>query len=123
MPAWSDSAQNTANTPAAVLTSSEGAPVRKDYEPGVLAPTQKSASELEARDAFNREHPPLKGLVVPYDLRKMELPDTSRYLAIQDTGLLRTMHLHQIERHPVQLSPEEAAQLLAAQLAQGDQGK
>jgi hypothetical protein len=33
------------------------------------------------------------------------------------------MRLHQIERHPVQLSPDEAAQLLAAQLTQGDQGK
>jgi hypothetical protein len=49
--------------------------VRKDYEPGVLAPSQKFASELAARDAFNREHPPLKGLVVPYDPRKMELPE------------------------------------------------
>lgn len=39
--------------------------------------------------------------------------DTSRYLAIQDTGLLKTMRLHQIERHPVQLSAEEAAQLFA----------
>ena len=186
--------------------------MRKDYEPGVLAPSQKSASELTARDAFNREHPPLTGLVVPHDLRKMELPerpwrnnrgqwfdlaeyeilnahlselkpgscsvrhrhtteaylycvkghgftvvnyegepeqvvewsegtlfapprwawhqhfngdsaDTSRYLAIQDTGLLRTMRLHQIERHPVQLTPEEAAQLLAAQPAQDNQGK
>jgi hypothetical protein len=48
--------------------------VRKDYEPGVLAPSQKSASELSARDAFNCEHPPLKG-VVPHDLRRMELPE------------------------------------------------
>lgn len=39
--------------------------------------------------------------------------DTSRYLAIQDTGLLKTMRLHQIERHPVQLSPAEATKLLA----------
>ena len=38
--------------------------------------------------------------------------DTSRYLAIQDTGLLRTMRLHQIERHPVQLSRDEAKKLL-----------
>jgi hypothetical protein len=144
--------------------------VREDYPPGVLAPSQKSASEIAARDAFNREHPPIEGLVVEHDLRKMDLPerpwrnteaylycvkgrgftvvnyegepeqviewsegtlfapprwawhqhfnldtgDTSRYLAVQDTGLLRTMRLHQIERHPVQLSPEEAAQLLAA---------
>jgi hypothetical protein len=36
-------------------------------------------------------------------------------LAIQDTGLLRAMRLHhQIERCPVQLSPEEAGKLLAA---------
>jgi gentisate 1,2-dioxygenase len=35
--------------------------------------------------------------------------DTSRYLAIQDTGLLRTMRLHQIGRHPVQLTSEQAA--------------
>ena len=187
--------------------------MRKDYQPGVLAPSQKSASELTARDAFNREHPPIEGLSVPHDLRKMDLPerpwrnnrgqwfdlagyevlnahlaelkpgncsvrhrhtteaylycvkgrgftvvnyegeaeqviewsegtlfapprwawhqhfnldtgDTSRYLAIQDTGLLRTMRLHQIERHPVQLSPEEAAELLAAaQNRPGEPGK
>jgi quercetin dioxygenase-like cupin family protein len=175
--------------------------VRKDYEPGVLQPAQKSASEIAARDEFNRKHPPIEGLVVPQDLRKMELPerpwrnnrghwfdlagyevlsahiaelkpgsasarhrhtteaylyvvkgkgfsvinyegepeqvvqwsegtlfapprwawhqhfnldddDTSRYLAIQDTGLLRTMKLHQIERHTVQLSPEDGKRLL-----------
>jgi hypothetical protein len=33
------------------------------------------------------------------------------------------MRLHQIERHPVQLSPEETARLLAAQQAPGDQDK
>src|SRR5690606_5462839 len=38
--------------------------------------------------------------------------DTARYLAIQDTGLLRTMRLHNIERHSVQLSKDEAAELL-----------
>jgi quercetin dioxygenase-like cupin family protein len=167
----------------------------------VLAPSQKSESELAARDEFNRKHPPIKGLVVPHDLRKMELPerpwrnnrgqwfdladyevlnahlaelkpgsqsvrhrhtteaylyvvkghgfsvinyegepeevvewaegtlfapprwawhqhfnldetDSARYLAIQDTGLLRTMRLHQIERCPVQLSWDEARRLL-----------
>jgi quercetin dioxygenase-like cupin family protein len=176
--------------------------VRKDYQPGVLQPAQRSASEIAARDEFNRRHPPIEGLIVPHDLRKMDLPerpwrnnrgqwfdlagyevlsahvaelkpgncsvrhrhtteaylyvvkghgysvinyegepeqvvewsegmlfapprwawhqhfnlddtDTSRYLAIQDTGLLRTMKLHQIERHPVQLSLEEGARLLA----------
>lgn len=175
--------------------------MRKDYQKGVLSTQDKSASELAARDEFNRQHPPIEGLVVPHDLRKMELPerpwrnnrghwfdlagyevlsahlselkpggasvrhrhtteaylyvvkgrgysvinhegepeqvvewsegtlfapprwawhqhfnldesDTSRYLAIQDTGLLRTMRLHQIERHPVQLSVEEGRRLL-----------
>lgn len=177
--------------------------MRKDYQFGVLANEKKnrSSSEIAARDEFNRKHPPIEGLAVPHDLRKMELPerpwrnnrgrwfdladyevlsahlselkpgepsvrhrhtteaylyvvkghgyslinydeeevqavewaegtlfapprwawhqhfnldadDTARYLAIQDTGLLRTMRLHQIERHPIQLSPEEAGQLL-----------
>jgi gentisate 1,2-dioxygenase len=45
--------------------------------------------------------------------------DTARYLAIQDTGLLRTMRLHNIERHGVQLSPEEAKKLLDAAVAEG----
>src|SRR6266542_3844284 len=39
--------------------------------------------------------------------------DTARYLAIQDTGLLRTMRLHQIERHEVQLTLEDALRLAA----------
>jgi hypothetical protein len=34
--------------------------VRKDYQPGVLAPSQKSASELAVRGAFTREHPPIE---------------------------------------------------------------
>ena len=52
--------------------------------------------------------------------------DTSRYLAIQDAGLVRTKRLHQIERRPVRLSrltPVQAAQLLAAQQASSNQGK
>jgi gentisate 1,2-dioxygenase len=165
--------------------------------------SQRSESEIAARDAFNREHPPIQGLSSGHDLRKMDLPerpwrnnrghwfdlagyevlsahlselkpgspsvrhrhtteaylycvkgygftvvnhegeaeqvvewsegtlfapprwawhqhfnldpsDTARYLAIQDTGLLRTMRLHQIERHPVQLTPEDARKLLTA---------
>ena len=174
-----------------------------DYPPGVLANEKRNRenSEIAARDEFNRQHPPTTGLVVPEDLRKMELParpwrndrghyfdlgdyevlgahlsellpgrasvrhrhtteaylyvvkgrgyslinyddepvqvvewaegtlfapprwawhqhfnldaeDTSRYLAIQDTGLLRTMRLHNIERHPVQLSPDEGLELM-----------
>lgn len=175
--------------------------MRDGYQPGVLSTERKSASELTARDEFNRQHPPIKGLVAPEDLRKMELPerpwrnnrghwfdladyevlsahvselkpgdssarhrhtteaylycvkgtgfsvinyegepetvvewsegtlfapprwawhqhfnldsgDTARYLAIQDTGLLRTMRLHQIERHAFQLDMEQARQLL-----------
>jgi len=72
--------------------------VRKEHEPGVLAPGQKSASELAARDAFNCEHPRSRACSAPCGL-------------------------HQIERHPVQVSPEETARLLAAQQAPGDQDK
>jgi quercetin dioxygenase-like cupin family protein len=184
--------------------------VRDEYQKGVLANEKKNrdASEIAARDEFNRQHPPIKGLVVPHDLRKMDLPerkwrnnrgrwfdladyevlnahlaelkpgtpsvrhrhtteaylyivkghgyslinyddepvevvewsegtlfapprwawhqhfnldenDTSRYLAIQDTGLLRTMRLHNIERHSVQLSADEGAELLRNAIAQG----
>jgi quercetin dioxygenase-like cupin family protein len=176
--------------------------MRDEYPEGVLAPSGGSSSELGARAKFNRDHPPIHGLVVPHDLRSMELPerpwrnnrgqwfdlagyeilnahlaelkpgdssirhrhtteaylyvvkghgfsvinyegepeqvvewaegtlfapprwawhqhfnldkdDTARYLAIQDTGLLKTMRLHQIERHPVQLSKEDAGRVLA----------
>ena len=45
--------------------------------------------------------------------------DTSRYLAIQDTGLLRTMRLHNIERHAVQLTPEDGAKLLREAIDSG----
>lgn len=179
--------------------------MREHYSPAVLAPSTKSSSELEARDAFNRAHPPITGLSSGDDLRKMELPerpwrnnrgqwfdladfeilsahiaelkpggaskrhrhtteaylyvvkgfgfsvinfegepekvvewsegtlfapprwawhqhfnldetDTSRYLAIQDTGLVRTMRLHQIEQHPVQLGKEDGQRLLRAYL-------
>ena len=166
----------------------------RKYQFGVLANEKKnlSNSEIAARDEFNRKNPPLEGLVVPHDLRKMDLlerpwrnnrgyffdlagnevlgahlaelkpgghstrhrhtteayiyivkghgyslinyddepiervywsegtllspprwawhqhfnldpNDTARYLAVQDTGLLRTLRLHQIERHPTQL--------------------
>ncbi len=150
------------------------------------------ASEIAARDEFNRRHPPIRGLIVPEDLRTIELvkrpwrnnkglwfeladnrvlsahlaelppggnsvrhrhtteafiyivlgegysiinyegqpeqridwkegmlfsppvwawhqhfnasdTEPARYLAIQDTGLVRHMRLHQIERHPTQL--------------------
>jgi quercetin dioxygenase-like cupin family protein len=184
--------------------------MRDDYQRGVLASEKKnlSSSEIADRDAFNRAHPPTKGLVVADDLRKMELPvrpwrnnrghyfdladyevlgahiselmpgrqsvrhrhtteaylyvvkghgyslvnyddepievvewsegtlfapprwawhqhfnldqdDTSRYLAVQDTGLLRTLRLHNIERHPVQLTPEDGAKLLREAIDSG----
>ncbi|MGH3415846.1 MAG: cupin domain-containing protein [Actinocrinis sp.] len=177
--------------------------MRDDYLKGVLSSEKKNldSSEIAARDEFNRQHPPVKGLVVEDDLRKMELParpwrnnrgryidladyevlgahiselmpggksvrhrhtteaylyvvkghgyslinyddepveavewqegtlfapprwawhqhfnldgdDTSRYLAIQDTGLLRTLRLHNIERHAVQLTVEDGKKLL-----------
>lgn len=43
----------------------------------VLAHDEKSrdASEIAARDEFNRKHPPITGLVVSGDLRTMELPE------------------------------------------------
>lgn len=158
--------------------------------------TNRDASELAARDEFNRMYPPITGVVVPDDLRSMELPERpwrnnrgrwfhlagnnnldahiaelkaggasvrhrhtteaylyivvgrgfsivnnegepeerieweegtlfsppvfawhqhfnlssdepARYLAIQDTRLKRHLRMHQIERHPVQLSREE----------------
>jgi quercetin dioxygenase-like cupin family protein len=156
-------------------------------------PDAPDASELAARDEFNRKHPPLRGLAVPEDLREIELvsrpwrnnkgrwfelaenrvlsshlaelppggnsvrhrhtteayiyivlghgysivyyegkpeqrvewsegslfsppvwawhqhfnadPERpARYLAIQDTGLIRHMRFHRIERHPTQLT-------------------
>ena len=184
--------------------------MRKYYLSGVLANEKRNrdASEIAARDEFNRKHPPIEGLVAPHDLRKMELPerpwrnnrgqwfdladyevlsahiaelkpggasvrhrhtteaylyivkghgyslinydedpvevvewsegtlfapprwawhqhfnldanDTSRYLAIQDTGLLRTMRLHNIERHSVQLTPDQGAELMRAAAENG----
>jgi uncharacterized RmlC-like cupin family protein len=184
--------------------------MRDDYSKGVISSEKKNldSSEIAARDEFNRQHPPTKGLVVEDDLRKMDLParpwrknrghyfdladyevlsahisellpgrnsvrhrhtteaylyvvkghgfslinyddepieavewqegtlfapprwawhqhfnldteDTSRYLAIQDTGLLRTMRLHNIERHAVQLTPEDAKTLLYEAVKQG----
>jgi uncharacterized RmlC-like cupin family protein len=158
----------------------------------VLAHSNLEASEIAARDEFNRQNPPITGLSVPEDLRTIELvkrpwrnnkglwfeladnrvlsshlaelapggnsvrhrhtteaviyivlgrgytilnydgqpeqrvdwqegslfsppvwawhqhfnsdPDEpARYLAIQDTGMIRHMRLHQIERHPTQL--------------------
>jgi hypothetical protein len=184
--------------------------MRDDYGKGVISGEKKNldSSEIAARDEFNRQHPPTKGLVVEEDLRKMDLParpwrknrghyfdladyevlgahiselmpgrnsvrhrhtteaylyvvkghgfslinydeepiqavqwqegtlfapprwawhqhfnldqdDTSRYLAIQDTGLLRTLRLHNIERHAVQLTPEDAKVLLDEAVKQG----
>jgi quercetin dioxygenase-like cupin family protein len=184
--------------------------LRDEYLPGVLANEKRNrdSSEIAVRDEFNKQHPPIKGLVVPGDLRKLDLPerpwrnnrgrwfdlgdyevlnahlselkpgepsvrhrhtteaylyivkghgyslinyddepvevvewsegtlfapprwawhqhfnldgsDTSRYLAVQDTGLLRTMRLHNIERHSVQLTPEDGQKLLEDAVARG----
>lgn len=156
----------------------------------------RSTSELAAREEFNRQHPPLMGLLVPGDLRTMDIPERpwrnnkghyfhlagnrnldahiaelrpggasvrhrhtteaylyvvrgrgfsiididgeepervdweegtlfsppvfawhqhfnlsddepARYLAIQDTRLKRHLRMHQIERHPVQLTRDD----------------
>ena len=50
--------------------------MRDDYLKGVISSEKKNldSSEIAARDEFNRQHPPTKGLVVEDDLRKMELP-------------------------------------------------
>jgi mannose-6-phosphate isomerase-like protein (cupin superfamily) len=184
--------------------------MRDEYGKGVLSSEKKnlSTSEIAARDEFNRQHPPVKGLVVADDLRKMELPerpwrnnrghyfdlgdyevlgahlselrpggnsvrhrhtteaylyvvkghgyslinyddepvevvewqegtlfapprwawhqhfnldgaDSSRYLAVQDTGLLRTLRLHNIERHAVQITPEDGRKLLEEAIQTG----
>ncbi|HEV8251715.1 MAG TPA: cupin domain-containing protein [Gaiellaceae bacterium] len=163
-----------------------------DIPDQVFVADNLEASEIEARDEFNRQNPPLTGMIVPEDLRTIELvkrpwrnnkglwfelsgnrvlsahlaelapggnsvrhrhtteayiyivsgygysivnyegqpeeridwsegmlfsppawawhqhfnadPERpARYLAIQDTGLVRHMRLHQIERHPSQL--------------------
>jgi hypothetical protein len=42
--------------------------VRKDYEPGVLAPSKNSASELAARDASSRERLPGEGPAVAHQV-------------------------------------------------------
>jgi quercetin dioxygenase-like cupin family protein len=157
----------------------------------VLAEDNRDASELAARDEFNRQNPPVEGLVVPEDLRTIDLvkrpwrnnkglwfelaenrvlsahlaelapggnsvrhrhtteayiyivkghgysvvnyegrpeeridwaegslfsppvwawhqhfnldeEESARYLAVQDTGLIRHMRFHRIERHPSQ---------------------
>jgi quercetin dioxygenase-like cupin family protein len=166
------------------------------------------ASEIAARDEFNRQNPPLRGLVVPEDLRTLELvkrpwrnnlgrwfelaenrvlsahlaelppggnsvrhrhtteayiyivkgegysiinydgepeervdwsegtllsppvwawhqhfnssaTEPARYLAIQDTGLVRHMRFHQIERHPTQLKIGEGTDYVVDAVAAG----
>jgi quercetin dioxygenase-like cupin family protein len=48
--------------------------------------------------------------------------ETARYLAIQDTGLVRHMRFHQIERHPTQLKIGEGTDYLVdAVPAQADE--
>ncbi|GAA1310972.1 hypothetical protein Psi02_54440 [Planotetraspora silvatica] len=50
--------------------------MRDDDLPGVAANERnRDASEIAARDEFNGEHAPIKGLVLLCDLRKTELPE------------------------------------------------
>jgi hypothetical protein len=59
--------------------------MRDEYLKGVLASEKSNlgSSGIAARDEFNRQHRPTKGLIAE-----------------------RTMRLHNIERHALQLSPE-----------------
>jgi quercetin dioxygenase-like cupin family protein len=191
-----------------------------DIPAQVFIADNPDASEIAARDEFNKNNPPLRGLVVPEDLRTIELVkrpwrnnkglwfelaenrilsshlaelapggnsvrhrhtteaviyivkgrgysicnyegqpeeridwqegtlfsppvwawhqhfntdpnETARYLAVQDTGLIRHMRFHQIERHPTQLKVGEgtdyivdavAAQAPEKVLAEADPG-
>ena len=71
----------------------------------VLGTDRKSrdASEIAARDEFNRKHPPITGLVVPGDLRTMELPERpwrnnrGRWFHLAET--------HSIDAHIAELPP------------------
>ncbi len=50
----------------------------------------------------------------------LDQDDTARYLAIQDTGLLRHMRLHNIERHPSQRKSGEGTDyVIEAEPAEG----
>jgi quercetin dioxygenase-like cupin family protein len=51
--------------------------------------------------------------------------ETARYLAVQDTGLLRHLRLHNIERHPTQLKTGEGTDYTIEAVAapSGDGGK
>src|SRR5215210_3358859 len=44
-----------------------------DIPEQVFVPDNADASEIAARDEFNRQNPPIKGLSVPEDLRTIEL--------------------------------------------------
>lgn len=182
-----------------------------DIPEQVFVRDNAEASEIAARDEFNRNNPPLTGLVVPEDLRTIELikrpwrnnkglwfelagnrvlsahlaelapggnsvrhrhtteaylyivkgegysiinyegeaeervdwsegtllcppvwawhqhfntseTETARYLAIQDTGLVRHMRFHQIERHPSQMKIGEGTDYVVdAVPARGEQ--
>ncbi|GII42786.1 hypothetical protein [Planotetraspora phitsanulokensis] len=50
--------------------------MRDDDLPGVPANERnRDLSEIAARDEFNGENAPLKGLALPCDLRRMDLPE------------------------------------------------
>jgi quercetin dioxygenase-like cupin family protein len=182
-----------------------------DIPEQVFVRDNADASEIAARDEFNRQNPPIRGLVVPGDLRTIDLvkrpwrnnkgrwfelaenrvlsahlaelspggnsvrhrhtteaylyivagegysiinyegepeervewsegmllsppvwawhqhfntsdTEPARYLAIQDTGLVRHMRFHQIERHPTQLKIGEGTDyVVSAVPAEGAQ--
>jgi hypothetical protein len=49
--------------------------VPKDDQPGALQPTRWSAWENVAPNEFSRKDAPIEAVVVPHDLRTMELPE------------------------------------------------
>jgi hypothetical protein len=46
--------------------------------------------------------------------------ETARYLAIQDTGLVRHLRFHQIERHPTQLKIGEGTDYVVDAVPAGE---
>ncbi|MPZ82505.1 MAG: hypothetical protein GEV28_19720 [Actinophytocola sp.] len=89
--------------------------MRDDYGKGVLASEKKNrdSSEIAARDEFNRQHPPIKGLVVPHDLRKMDLPERKwrnnrgHWFDLADYEVLNAHHLAELWGSVVSLAASE----------------
>src|SRR3954453_21463807 len=78
----------------------EGQPEERiDWEGGTLFPAPAPGTRTARRHA-PPSSPPDWAWHQHFNVDETE---TARYLAIQDTGLIRHMRFHQIERHPTQL--------------------